>query len=68
MLPISHHMATRHYTRIGQSLQDVFASIESCWEENDPAKREPDEREAFYNLLLLGRQAEEMGDEARPVL
>ena len=63
MLPISHDMATKHYTRIGQSIRDSLEYIERCWEETDAAQREPAEREAFYNLLLLGRQVEEMGDQ-----
>ena len=63
MLPISHRLATKHYTRIGASLRDALDSIEVCLEEKDPAKREPSEREALYNILLLGRQVEEMGNQ-----
>lgn len=63
MLPISHRLATKHYTRIGASLRDALDSIEVCLEENDPAKREPSERDAFYNVMLLGRQVEEMGNQ-----
>ena len=48
MLPISHRMATKHYTRIGQSIRDSLEYLERCWEEPNPAKREPSEREAFY--------------------
>jgi hypothetical protein len=63
MLPISHRMATRYYTKIWQSIQNALDDHnKSLGAELTLQEREDFEHEAFYNLMLLGRQMRGMLD------
>lgn len=63
MLPISHRMATKHYTRIGESVREALDLIETSLGKQDAARRGPSEHEAFFSLMLLGRQMEVLVDQ-----
>jgi len=54
MLPKSHDLAKQHYVPIAGSIEESLDAVWGCLQEADPQRRGQKEREAFYEIMVLG--------------
>jgi hypothetical protein len=62
MLPESHRLAKRHYAPTQNAVHWLLDSVNLCLQQSESDRRQSSEREAFYYLMLLGRQIQETVD------